>query len=141
MMTIALILLALYAILATAAAIWRIRPVEMAEPLTLPGPDDRALSDEQKASRGFRAKAAMAEFFAPAFRSLEGEYLTALTTLASNEPWATDKLTKLAVAQRVIKTVEQQVMLAVLEGETAAQNLDRAKKIAALPEAKRRWVA
>ena len=141
-MTVALIVLALWAILATAALVWRLWPVPPeSQPLTLPDPDDRALSDEQKAARGVRAKMAMAEFFAPAFRSIEGEYLTALTTLASNEPWATDKLTKLAVAQRVIKTVEQQVMVAVLEGETAAQSLERAKRIAALPEAKRRWVA
>ena len=113
----------------------------LAEPFELHAPEQRPLSDEEKKARGFRAKVAMDEFLAPALKSIEAEYLLALTTLAASEPWATDKLTKLAVAQRVIKAVEQHVIAAVMEGEIASQNLERAKKIAALPEAKRRWVA
>lgn len=109
--------------------------------VVLEAPELRALSDEEKKARGFRAKSAMDEFLAPALKAIEAEYLTALTTLAANEPWATNKLTKLAVAQRVIKAVEQHVIASVMDGEVASHNLERAKKIAALPEAKRRWVA
>jgi hypothetical protein len=110
-----------------------------AAPIELTAPAPRDLSDEEKVARAVRARFAMDEFLAPALKALEAEYLTALTTLAANEPWETSKITKLAVAQRVIKSVEQQIIMAVLEGEIAGQELGRAKKIAALPEAKRRW--
>lgn len=115
------------------------RRIADAEPIALIMPEVRALSDEEKVARAVRAKFAMEEFLAPALRDLEAEYLTALTTLAANEPWETGKITKLAVAQRVITTAEQHIIRAVLEGELAGQELHRAKKIAALPEAKRRW--
>lgn len=108
-------------------------------PIELTVPDGRILSDEEKVARAIRARHAMDEFLAPALKAIEAEYLTALSTLAANEPWETGKITKLAVAQRVISTVGQQVIRAVLEGELSGQELDRAKKIAALPEAKRRW--
>lgn len=110
------------------------------EPIELTAPDGRILSDEEKVARAVRAKFAMEEFLAPALKNLEAEYLTALTSLAANEPWETSKITKLAVAQRVISTVGQHIMRAVLEGEVSGQELERAKKIAELPEAKRRWV-
>ncbi len=108
--------------------------------IELTPPEQRALSDEEKVARAIRARHAMDEFLAPALKELEAEYLTALSTLAANEPWETGKITKLAVAQRVITAVGQQIIRAVLDGEVAGQELNRAKKIAALPEAKRRWV-
>lgn len=107
--------------------------------IELTTPEGRVLSDEEKVARAIRAKHAMDEFLAPALKAIEAEYLTALSSLAANEPWETGKITKLAVAQRVINTVGQQIIQAVLEGELSGQELNRAKKIAALPEAKRRW--
>lgn len=109
------------------------------EPIELTAPDGRVLSDEEKVARAVRAKFAMEEFLAPALKDLEAEYLTALTTLAASEPWETGKITKLAVAQRVISAVGQHIIRAVLEGEMAGKELERAQKIAALPDAKRRW--
>lgn len=108
-------------------------------PLELTAPEHRDLSDEEKVARAMRAKLAMDEFLAPALKSLEAEYLVALTTLAASEPWETGKITKLAVAQRVIASVGQQIITVVLDGGIASQELERAKKIAALPDAKRRW--
>lgn len=110
-----------------------------AEPITLTAPEPQHLSDEAKVARAMRAKLAMDEFLAPALRAIEGEYLTALASLAASEPWETGKITKLAVAQRVIKAVEQHIIMSVLEGELAGKELERAKKIEALPEARRRW--
>lgn len=109
-------------------------------PIELTAPEPRTLSDEQKVARATRAKMAMDEFLAPALQSIGAEYLTALSQLAANEPWETAKITKLAVAQRVIKAVEQHIIMAVLDGQQAADNLDRARKIAALPEAKRKYL-
>lgn len=54
------------------------------------------------------------------------------------EPWETAKITKLAVAQRVIDAVEQQLRAAILDGELAAKDLSRAQKIERIPEAKRK---
>lgn len=137
----AVTVLILIVMFATGAITVSVTRTDVPDPIELTAPEQRPLSDEEKKARGYRAKSAMDEFLAPAMKALEAEYLVALTTLAASEPWATDKLTKLAVAQRVIKTVEQHIIAAVMDGEVASQNLERAKKIAALPEAKRRWVA
>ncbi|WP_370309288.1 hypothetical protein [Sphingobium abikonense] len=110
------------------------------EPITLTAPDGRPLSDEEKVARGKRAKLAMDEFLAPAINAIEAEYLSALSQMAASEPWETGKITKLAVAQRVIKSVEQHIIVAVMDGVQAEHALARAKQIAAIPEAKRRFL-
>lgn len=98
------------------------------------------LSPEDLRARGFRAKAALDEFLGPAMVPIRAEYLAELTALAANEPWSHAKITKLAVAQRVIDKVEQHIRVAVAQGEQAAHQLNRAREIAALPEARRRWL-
>ena len=98
-------------------------------------------SIEERRARGFQAKQALEEFVGPAIESLRSDYMEALSRLAVNEPWATDKLVKLAIAQRVINTVEQQMKTIILDGEVAAKDKSRADEIAKLPEAKRRWLA
>ena len=108
--------------------------------IELTAPDERHLSDEEKVARAQRAKMAMDEFLAPALNAIGAEYLTALTTLAANEPWETGKISKLAIAQRVIKSVEQHIIMTVMDGVQADSNLARAKQIAAIPEAKRKFL-
>lgn len=98
------------------------------------------MNNEDRRARGFRAKAALDEFIGPAMDQMRDEYMHALTKLAANEPWETAKITKLAVAQRVIQAVEQQIRAAVLDGEMAAKDKSRADMIANLPEAKRKWL-
>lgn len=110
------------------------------ETIELTAPEIRNLSDEEKVARGMRAKMALDEFLAPALNDIGTEYLTALTQMAANEPWETAKITKLAVAQRVIKMVEQHIISTVMDGVQADANLSRAKKIAAIPEAKRKFL-
>ena len=110
------------------------------EHIELTAPDERHLSDEEKVARAQRAKMAMDEFLAPALNAIGAEYLTALTTLAANEPWETGKISKLAIAQRVIKSVEQHIIMTVMDGVQADSNLARAKQIAAIPEAKRKFL-
>lgn len=95
---------------------------------------------EERRARGFQAKLAYDEFVAPAIDGLRADYMEALSRLAVNEPWASDKLVKLAVAQRVINTVEQHMKAIILDGEVAAKEKSRADEIANLPEAKRRWL-
>lgn len=95
---------------------------------------------EERRARGFRAKAALDEFVAPAIEGLRSVYMEALTKLAVDEPWSADKMTKLAVAQRVINTVEQQIKAAIMDGEIAAKDKSRADEIAKLPAAKKRWL-
>lgn len=97
------------------------------------------MNEDAKRDRGHRAANAFDEFVAPALNDLRDEYLGALSSLAVNEPWATDKLTKLAVAQRVINAVEQHMRRAIVDGEEANRKITRAEEIAGLPEAKRRW--
>ena len=94
---------------------------------------------EQARDRGFRAQSAWDDFIAPACTELRTEYLSALTKLAANEPWETAKITKLAVAQRVIDAVEAHIRSVVLNGKAAQSEIDRAQMIARIPEAKRKF--
>ena len=98
------------------------------------------MTPEDRRARGFRASAALDEFVAPAIEQLRSEYMAALTQLAVSEPWASDKLVKLAVAQRVINIVEQHFKQLVADGEITAAKISRAQEIARLPEAKRKWL-
>jgi hypothetical protein len=97
------------------------------------------MTPEQAADRGFRAQSALDDFVGPACAELSQEYLSALTKLAVNEPWETAKITKLAVAQRVIAAVEQHLRTAIMAGRSAKAEIDRAKQIQAIPEARRKY--
>jgi len=138
-MTILLIITNILALSAVAYLIWLKRPEWIPTPRAKPVPTNTE-GVEGRRARGYRAKAAMEEFFAPAMDVMRDEYMAALTKIAANEPWETAKMTKLAVAQRVIDTVYQHAMAAILDGEMAAQEKNRAEQIAALPEAKRKWL-
>lgn len=95
------------------------------------------MTPEQSRERAFHAQRALEEFVSPAVESLREEYLQALKHLAANEPWATDKIVKLAVAQRVIDVVEQQMRAIIAGGEAAQHQINRAAQLAAIPETKR----
>ena len=98
------------------------------------------LTREQLAERGRQAEAAWTEFVGPALESSRAEYMAALTKLAVNEPWRSDKIVKLSIAMRVIDKIEEQMKLAMANGAEAAKQIDRARQIAELPEAKRKWL-
>lgn len=98
------------------------------------------MNADARRDRGHRAANAFDEFVHPVLDSLRAEYLSALSDLAVNEPWEAGKMTKLAVAQRVINTVEQHMKSLILDGEDASRKISRAQEIERLPEAKRRWL-
>jgi hypothetical protein len=66
--------------------------------------------------------------------------MEALTKLAANEPWRSDKIVKLSIAMRVIDKVAEQIKVAMANGAEASKQMDRARQIAELPAAKRRWI-
>lgn len=88
--------------------------------------------------RAFRAKSARDEFYGPAFDTVNEVYLARLAEIAVAEPWATDKITKLAMAARVLKEVRAQVESIITAGEMAKATKAQADKIAAIPIEKRR---
>jgi hypothetical protein len=66
--------------------------------------------------------------------------MAALTRIAANEPWESGKITKLAIAQRVIDAVEEHLKAAIAHGEIAARDKARVAHIESLPDRKRRWL-
>lgn len=88
--------------------------------------------------RAFRAKSARDEFYDPAFETVNEAYMARLAEIAVSEPWATDKITKLAMAVRVLKEVRAQVENIIVAGEMAKASKAHADKIAAIPVEKRR---
>ena len=90
--------------------------------------------------RGRRAHELLDEFLGPALDAARADYLAAMTQVAASEPWASDKITKLAIAQKVIDLVESHLRAAIASGEVAARNDARAEKVASIPHAKRRWI-
>jgi hypothetical protein len=80
------------------------------------------------------------EFVGPATETIRAEYMEALTKLAANEPWRSDKIVKLSIAMRVIDKVAEQIKVAMANGAEASKQMDRARQIAELPAAKRRWL-
>jgi hypothetical protein len=98
------------------------------------------MTREQLAERGRQAEAAYAEFVGPAIDQARAEYMEALTRLAANEPWRSDKIVKLSIAMRVIDKVSEQMKLTMANGIDASKQMQRAQEIAELPAAKRRWL-
>jgi hypothetical protein len=98
------------------------------------------MSNEARRERAHRATLAYDEFINPMVDMLREEYLAALSELAVNEPWEAGKMTKLAVAQRVINKVDQHMKSIILDGEDVARKMSRAQEIMELPEAKRKWL-
>ena len=97
------------------------------------------MNNHELAERGRQAKEAFG-FIGPALESARAEYMEALTTIAAKEPWAADKITKLAIARNVIDKVEAHLRIIMAHGDEAARKLEKAREIAELPAAKKRWL-
>lgn len=98
------------------------------------------MNKQELAEKGRRAQAASDEFVNPALEACRAEYMEALTKLAANEPWRSDKIVKLSIATRVIDAVGAHLRAAISNGELASKEMRRAREIADLPAAKRRWL-
>lgn len=93
---------------------------------------------EDAIARGHQAQLAM-EWLGPAFAIVTADYLAKLQEVAASEPWATDKIRKLAMATKIAREVEAQIKAVVATGEKAKADKKRADGIAALPDEKRKW--
>ena len=91
-------------------------------------------------ARGQRAQMAMDEFFAPAFDAVVSTYTARLEQIATAEPWAADKIVKLALANRVAKEVRAQIEAVIHEGKVADADKARSQKIEQIPLAKRKFM-
>lgn len=87
---------------------------------------------------GQQAQRAMEQFLAPAFEEVASAYTQRLSEVAAAEPWATDKITKLAMANRVLKEVRAQVEHLIVNGRLEQDRKATADKIAAIPIERRR---
>lgn len=96
------------------------------------------LTAGERIQRGAEARRALDAFIDPAFTVLEAEYTEKLQHIAAEQPWETGKISKLAIALRVSREVKGQLLALVLDGEMAQRDTARARKIADLPEARRR---
>ena len=99
------------------------------------------MTDHEKAERGRRATSALEEFVGPALIDARGAYLEAMTRIAADEPWQSAKITKLAIAQRVIDMIEAHLRTAILDGATSTQTIDHARRVSEIPERRRTILA
>lgn len=87
---------------------------------------------------GQQAERAMEQFLAPAFDAVTAAYTARLSEIASSEPWASDKIVKLALANRVLREVRSQIEAVIAAGDVAKAGKAQAEKIAAIPLERRR---
>jgi hypothetical protein len=87
---------------------------------------------------GQQAERAMEQFLAPAFDAVAAAYTDRLSEIASSEPWAADKIVKLALANRVLREVRNQIDALIAAGDVARAGKAQAEKIAAIPIERRR---
>lgn len=98
------------------------------------------MTRDEQIDRAHRAREARDGFLAPAMAEIRAEYIAALTMLAANEPWETGKITKLAVAIKVIDKVDEQLSAIIAGGTVAEHAQARAEQIARIPETKRKML-
>lgn len=96
------------------------------------------MNEAERQARGLRADAALKEFLGPAFDMIEQVYIERMAEVAAAEPWATGKISKLAIAYKVAQEVRGQIKWVALDGEAAAAEIRRQRKIEAIPEERRR---
>lgn len=88
---------------------------------------------------GEQAKMALERWLGPAYDHVIGVYRERLEAIAASEPWATDKIAKVAVAIKIAQESRRQIEMVVREGEVALSNERRRKHIENLPTHKRKW--
>jgi hypothetical protein len=86
------------------------------------------------------AQRALDEFLTPAFEHVVAAYTARLAEIAAAEPWASDKIIKLAMAIRVAREVRGQIEGVVSAGELAANAKAHADKIAQIPFEQRKYM-
>jgi hypothetical protein len=97
-----------------------------------------SMNEQHRIETARRAALAMEEFFAPAFDLVHGEYLAAMSDVATRAPWETDKITKLAVAAKVVREVRSQIQSLINDGDVAKAELARRTQIESISHEKRK---
>lgn len=77
------------------------------------------------------------EFVGPALDEAREAYLHAMTRIAAEEPWQSAKISKLAIAQRVIDMIDEHLRIAISQGVESARAIDHARRVADIPERRR----
>ena len=96
------------------------------------------MTEAQRIDRGRRAKMALDEFLDPAFEAVIAAYTARIEEIASTQPWEAAKITALANAVRIARSVKAQIEAHVHEGERAKSDRERTQEIEKLSPAKRR---
>ena len=96
------------------------------------------LTEAQRIDRGRRANEALETFLTPAFDFVHGQYLNRMKRVISEEPWNTQKIVALTMAQRVVEEVQKEIMIVVRDGDQVKRDMIRIEEIANLPAAKRK---
>lgn len=96
------------------------------------------MNEQHRIETARRASMAMDEFFAPAFDLVHGEYIAAMSDVATRAPWEADKITKLAVAAKVVREVRAQIQALINDGDVARGELKRREQLEAIPHEKRK---
>lgn len=98
------------------------------------------MSDETRLriDRARRAELAYDEFVKPALASIDQAYVERMKEIVGAEPWQTDKLTALVMAQRVVDAVAAQLKAVIIDGDMARKDLIRIETITSMPAARRR---
>jgi hypothetical protein len=65
---------------------------------------------------------------------------TYIERMSQVEPWETDKLSKLAMANKIVGELDNCIRKIMADGEIAHHNIEHIKQIEKLPYAKRRFL-
>lgn len=95
------------------------------------------MTPEQQLFEAQAAKAALDAYLGPAFDVVEANYLKRLTELAAESPSETDRISKLAMAIKISRSVRAQIEAIALAGPDAEAKLDRARQIEKISQHKR----
>ena len=71
---------------------------------------------------------------------LEAIGQTYIARMSQVEPWETDKLSKLAMANKIVGELDGCIRKIMTDGEVAHHTIEHTKELEKLPYAKRRWL-
>lgn len=94
---------------------------------------------EERIARGQQAERAMEQFLSPAFDYVVADYVRRLTEIASEQPWETDKIRKLAAATKIARTVQASIAAFVHDGEAALKEKRAADRMENMTDEQGRW--
>ena len=95
------------------------------------------MTDAERIAEAERAAMALDAYLGPAFTYVEQAYLDKLTNLAAEAPWEAERITKLATALKIARTVRAQIEAIARDGQVVAERMDYARQIEKIPAHKR----